>query len=449
MKDFFIYLKKNKVFTIIISVLAVTVILETVLIGNLRDDYKNSLNSRYQKAFFDLSTALSNIDVSLSKALITNSPSHLSLISSEILKETQYARSCIGDLPVKDVDLNNFNKFLSQVGDYVLYLSLKASEKEFLTDEEKENLKKLSDYSDKLSRRVNEAENKFLSGEMNFDKIIMAKADNYNVNTKISDIEKEFENYPALIYDGPFSDHISSNSAKMLLKDAEITKETAMKRALSFLDIEGVTELEETEDASGDLETYGFYLNGYNDEKIFIDLTKKGGHIVSFSSFYEIKEDNISFDEAILKASNFLERKGFKDFFHSYYEKANGVITLTFFPKENNIIMYPDLVKVKVSADDGNIIGADFRNYIKNHHKRENLTPLIPEKEARSSLSKDLKISSSKLCIIPLYSGKEVLCYEFSGSFNNKNYLCYVNATNKTIEKMFIVLKDKNRLLTM
>ncbi|UKI38123.1 MAG: germination protein YpeB [Clostridiales bacterium] len=46
--------------------------------------------------------------------------------------------------------------------------------------------------------------------------------------------KKEFEEYPSLIYDGPFSDHINKISAKMLAKTNKITEQHAMEIAKEF-----------------------------------------------------------------------------------------------------------------------------------------------------------------------------------------------------------------------
>jgi len=162
-----------------------------------------------------------------------------------------------------------------------------------------------------------------------------------------------------------------------------------------------------------------------------------------------VYEDNIPFASAVEKAEEFLKSKGFNSFKRSFYEKSNGIITINFFPEYENVTLYSDLIKIKVAADDCSIIGFDQKNYLENHTRRYNLIPSLTQEQAKQSLNSELDIKSSKLCLIPLYSGKEVLCYEYSGSFNNKDYLCYVNANNGHIEKIYLILKDKNRILAV
>lgn len=449
MKELFFYFKKNKGLTLTAILLALSLFLQTGYVKRLKNEVANITNAKYQKAFFDLSTALSNIDTSLGKALVTNDSSHLNLIANEICREASYARACLGDLPKKDINLKNSQKFLSQVSDYILMLSLKTAAGENPGVTERKNLKSLSSYADKLSSSVLEMENKFLTGELDFNTIVTASADDEAANGHFKNLEAQFENYPSLIYDGPFSDHISTLNAKALENEPETDKETARKKALSFLDFIEISNIYDASDAIGRLETYGFFTETKNGSHIFADVTKKGGHIISYINSREITEDNLSLESAVKKADEFLKSKGFENFKESFYEKADGIITITFFPAQENVTLYSDLIKIKIAADDGSVIGFDQKNYLENHTLRYNLSPLITEAQAKESLDTELIINSSKLCLIPLYSGKEVLCYEFSGSFDKKNYLCYVNANNGHIEKIYLILKDNNRILAV
>jgi len=449
MKELFFYFKKNKALSITSLLLALALFVQTGYVKRLQNDITNITDAKYQKAFFDLSTALSNIDTSLGKALITDEGSHLNLIANEIGREASYARACLGDLPKKDVNLKNSQKFLSQVSDYILMLSSKTSKGEKLGVTERKNLKNLSAYADKLSSSVLEMENQFLTGELDFNSIVSASADDEAANGHLKNLEAQFENYPSLIYDGPFSDHISTLNAKALENEPEIDKNTARKKAVDFLNFQGTIKLNDASDATGKIETYGFFAETKNNSRIFIDVTKKGGHIISYLNSKEVYEDNIPFASAVEKAEEFLKSKGFNSFKSSFYEKSNGIITINFFPEYENVTLYSDLIKIKVAADDCSIIGFDQKNYLENHTRRYNLIPSLTQEQAKQSLNSELDIKSSKLCLIPLYSGKEVLCYEYSGSFNNKDYLCYVNANNGHIEKIYLILKDKNRILAV
>ncbi len=54
----------------------------------------------------------------------------------------------------------------------------------------------------------------------------------------------------------------------------------------------------------------------------------------------------------------------------NYYLRYDGTVLFNFVYKEQNITIYPDLVKVKVALDNGEIVGFDASTYYLNHHNR-------------------------------------------------------------------------------
>ena len=44
---------------------------------------------------------------------------------------------------------------------------------------------------------------------------------------------------------------------------------------------------------------------------------------------------------------------------------------------------------------------------------------------------------------------EEVLCYELSGAFDDRNYLIYVNAKTGEDEKILLLIESENGILTV
>ena len=116
---------------------------------------------------------------------------------------------------------------------------------------------------------------------------------------------------------------------------------------------------------------------------------------------------------------------------------------------QDDIMLYPDLIKVKVALDNGEVCSVESQGYIFNHRKRENITPSITEDEARNVVSNRVKIMESSLAIIPTESQNEVLCYEFKGKVNDKEFLVYINADTGKEEDILVILDTPNGNLTM
>ena len=144
-----------------------------------------------------------------------------------------------------------------------------------------------------------------------------------------------------------------------------------------------------------------------------------------------------------------MSERGYPDMVSSYYEKTDGVATINFAYSQDGIVCYSDLVKVRVALDTGAITGLEAKGYLMNHTERTDTYAALSAEEARAYVSTRLDVSSSGLAIIPKDSMQEVLCYEFHGSFMDKNFLVYVNAANGREEKIFLLIESEDGILTV
>ena len=96
--------------------------------------------NQYNRAFHELVGYVDDIDTLLSKTQLTKSPAQLAKLSSDIFRQSAEAKSCLGQLPTSEVQLDNTSKFLSQVGDYTYVLSQSMINGEEISQEEYDNL---------------------------------------------------------------------------------------------------------------------------------------------------------------------------------------------------------------------------------------------------------------------------------------------------------------------
>ena len=111
--------------------------------------------------------------------------------------------------------------------------------------------------------------------------------------------------------------------------------------------------------------------------------------------------------------------------------------------------MYPDLIKVKVALDDGEILGVETRGYLNNHQERNVSNVKITVDEAKKNLNKEIQIESEGLAVIPTEWQSEILCYEFKGKIDDQEFLVYINAENGREEDILIIKDTPNGTLTM
>ena len=111
--------------------------------------------------------------------------------------------------------------------------------------------------------------------------------------------------------------------------------------------------------------------------------------------------------------------------------------------------MYPDLIKVKVALDNGEILGFESTGYLNNHTERKISKNIISKDEAKKTLNKNLNIKSEQLAIIPTEYKTEILCYEFKGTVEDREFLVYINAETGVEEDILVIYNTPNGTLTM
>ena len=134
----------------------------------------------------------------------------------------------------------------------------------------------------------------------------------------------------------------------------------------------------------------------------------------------------------------------------TYFLKQEGIVTINYAYMQDNVIMYPDLIKVKVALDNGEILGIETTGYLNNHVENRDISNIkISEEEAKKDLNIDLEIISSGLAVIPTEWKSEILCYEFKGKVDDREFLVYINTENGREEDILIITNTPNGTLAM
>ena len=417
---------------------------------------KNSVTNNYTRAFHELVDYVDDIDTLLQKSMLISSPAQMSTISGELFRHASAAKACLGQLPISNVQLENTEKFLSQVGDYTYVLSQSVIYDNAVTDEEYENLTALGDYARSLNENLAGMQQDIYEGTIQFDTISQESSQHLNVASAAGDsvqtgfekVEKEFQEYPSLIYDGPFSEHMETTKPLMLENEQEISPEQAKILAKEFLGERGNGLIYTDESTNTAMDFYTFRASD-DSREITISLTKKGGHILYFLDSRTAGNENLGFGEAMQKAKTFLNAHGYAAMQESYYEKANGIATINFAYTQSNIICYSDLIKVKVALDNGEIVGFESHGYLMNHKHRTLPTPTLTAQQAKERVNRHLSIDTVQLTLIPKDSNREVLCFECKGNYNGHNFLIYINAENGREEQILMLIESEDGILTI
>lgn len=401
----------------------------------------------YNYSFMELVNNVNNIENYLAKTMISKDSKHSSDTLTKIWADSNLAVSYMKNIPFNSNGSDKSIKFLNQVSDYCYTLSRKTLRGNELSDEDFNNLKKLYDYASNLKNILNQISfdlnNETISWEdLKNDKKLNDVEENTNV---FSSIDGNFDNYEGLIYDGAYSNYVSKEEKKGLTGD-NISEDEAKNRIKKIFGDDSKVVVDGKQ--NGDIESYNIIVEK-NSSKFDVQMSVKGGWIVEIVKNREVGEEKIKDEEAIQKGKEYLEKLGYKLMKETYFLKESNIVTINYAYEENGILMYPDLVKVKVALDNGEILGMEALGYLNSHTTRNLSTNIISSEEAKEKLSNKIEIENERLAVIPLDDKTEKYCYEFKGKVENKEFLVYINAETGDEEEILILLETPGGTLTI
>ena len=443
--------------------LSVIVVLGAIIIGlgafvyKKEMDYRQASENSYNMAFFELVDYVQNVETYLAKSLISTTPEHGAETLTHIWREADLAGSYLAQLPIENQELANTAKFLNQVSDYSYTLSRKNIYNEPLTQEDLDNLTNLHNYSVELKNTLVQLSADMNDGRISWGeltkkgRVAFAQQVSNISQDSFSGLEENFHEYAGLIYDGAFSEHLTSPERKGLTGD-DIDEEKAREIATTFFGQDRIEEISSNGlSENGNIPSYDFYIKIKNekDHTASISISRKGGHVVFLNQNRDIEAEAISNEQADEIAKKFLNEKGFPNMKETYYLKQQGILTINYAYEQNGVTMYPDLIKVKVALDNEEILGVETTGYLNSHEERTLPKLKITKEEAAKTINKNLEINATSLAIIPTEFKTELLCWEFKGKVDDTEFLVYINAETGREEDILVIQNTPEGTLTM
>ncbi len=449
------FLNKNKIIKIIATLLLIATIVLATMLYQKNKEYEIASVNEYSMSFYELVDYVDNVKTYLAKSLISTTPEHGADTLTHIWREANLAQSYLSRLPLESQELENTEKFLNQVSDYSYTLSRKNINNQSLTDDDLKNLKQLYDYSVELQNTLSQLSEDLNSGRISWgdlttnENVAFAQQVSNISKDSFSNLEENFHEYSGLIYDGAFSEHMTSGNKKGLTGD-EIDEDSAKKIVEDFIGKDKIKQLSNLGlSENTDISAYDFSIKTNEDNNINISVSKKGGHVISMNYNREVVTEVISQEDANEIGKKFLSEKGFPNMKETYYLKQSGIVTINYAYEQDGVVMYPDLIKVKIALDNGEILGVETTGYLNCHEQRDISKVKITKDDAKKVLNKNLQIMSEGLAVIPTQWKTEVLCYEFKGKVDETEFLVYINAETGKEEDILIIVNTPNGTLTM
>ena len=404
--------------------------------------YERYTGSQYERVFSQLLNSVNQLDTSLEKAQFLPAGALRQTMAADIWKESQLASAALSSLPLGDRRLDQVESYLSQMGDYAYYLMRNtAYGKE--TPDEWETLFALRGNAEDILTELDTLKQQLDTGSISLNANLHVSQSDNAFQTQLHQVNDEFPEYPSLIYDGPYSDHVSQRSAKALEGLPMLTQEQAREKAANLLNLQP-QQLQTDYESDGQIPCYGFMH-----DTVAVAITKQGGFLLSYSDGRAIGEATLSTQQAVEKAHAYLKSLDLPEMRASYHTVFENILTINFNSFEHGILAYPDLIKVGVALDDGSVVRLDASGFVMNHHPRDVVRPAIDAAEARKNVLETLDIQQEMLCYIPTTGYHEVLCWEFSCvSADSRQVLQYINCDTGQTENLLLLIENQNGTMT-
>lgn len=417
------------------------------------------LNNRYQYEFEDLISSVENVQIALGKCLVSGSMRGNIIHLTEVARYAETGQSRLSNLPLPQNLRNRSATFLAQVSDFATVLAHKNASGELLSESERNTLAKLHTEAGVLASKLHEIANENSQG-IRWARLQDTADDEFEkasqeIGGKFVSIDKQMMEYPTLIYDGPFSDSVIGRTPKSL-DGPEVSRDEARDRATACLRGAGIefSNLKDSGTTNGKIKAYSFEAvrdrESERDNPVVIEVSVREGIITWFTDTRPVKEAKLKRDEAIQRAEAFLERIGYEDMEATYSSIELNVATIPFVAVKDDVRIYPDMVKVRVALDNGEILGFDAVGYIMNHEDDRVIhKPKLTEEEARERVNTEFDVRSSRLAVIPSFADEDTLCWEFMGKYGPDDYIVYINALTGQEERILKVIDLPSGQFTM
>ena len=408
--------------------------------------YKTELENSYQSNFYSLVDSVNNLETKISKTLNSSTSDFQRKTLLEASKNASEAEIAVASLPFSQNDIQETVRMVNQISGYTSTLAEKLAEGESLTDDDKDTLENIEQSILSLKRQLNEFASKMNSGYSIVDESMNIDTETNSFSSGLASLKDNDVEYPTMIYDGPFSDSVTNTTVKGLSGDMVTKSEAKTNLEKYFKSSSGARFVSET---NGKFKTFNFNVKNSSDETLFVQVTKAGGYILTISGAGSDDEATIDIESAKKIATDFASLNGIENPEVVWSDSIGNDVYLNIAPVSENIVLYPDLVKVKINLAKGDIVGYDATSYFTNHVERQLNKGSLSLDDAKAKVPTKFVVQNARYVLSPLDYNREVVCVEVEAKDQGNTYYFYYNVENGKLENVLKIIETENGNLLM
>lgn len=324
------------------------------------------LNGQYAKKMTDASEKLKELDVAVQKTLLFNESDGFDRARDDIWRLSADVKSSVGSLPVDRGFSNSWMNYLGRLGNYAKEADRLENKEEYhkVMTEASVNLREMADEWQVATRNL-------VSGQLTVEGW-RNQLDSIDANHDWEGMRDTVKQYTESDFPLTASESDALKKKELqTLTDEEVTKEEAIER-FKILFPEVSQSALVVENSRPDAPYPFYHIRFAEGQSVgYIDITEKGGHVLSLLSERPFGKEVQSYPFIEKKAKKFLQDAGYTD---AVLEEARENDTSWHFvfvrqESEYDALVFSDAIHLKVAKDTGGIVGLDAMEYI----QKENL----------------------------------------------------------------------------
>jgi len=443
--------KKQLIIYSFLSVALIVAVFLAISYGTQAKASSQALEDTYTQRVLETQEYLQSICIKLEKIPVsTDRRSQCDLLTG-ISRQADCVVTSLSALPLSHVAMSDTMKFCNQLSEYTLGLALSMAGGAELTDTDLEQLASMKTQCSLLLGQFVTARNTMLE-----ESLRLATLQNvfyHDAELTARPLEQVAEkdrgmDYPAMIYDGAFSD-ARYNGTPKALGDTMINEQQAVEIAVRYIGADRVKESKQGAPVEGNIPCYGVVLTLHDGTELFAEVTRQGGKLLWIVPEHADFSPGMTLEECEEAALKFLREHGYGSMDANHYQVYDGLAVINFVAMQDEVLLYPDLVKLQIRMDTGEVVGLESHNYLMNHTTRENLLPALTPEEALAKVNESLVVDGApRLCVIP-FKDNEELCFEIAGEYEGRQYLIYIDAVSGEERQLLMVVQNTDGVLSV
>ncbi len=392
---------------------------------------KAAMLSANKGTMYELTGIMEHVDDDLDRVRISASPAQQSRILTDLLVQARLAEADMEKMPISMEQSANVTTFVNRVGmecERMLHKLRKGGE---LDEQDKQTIENLYMVNhsirtelDKLMAEMTDKDwTNFMKKGEGMMSDVMNKLEKMTLEENRAAFDKNHENKQAGMSRDMAPPPEKEEKSGIDCKKAE----SLCERYFKEYNIEGFQCVGETNS-----KTFAAYnVQGYdkNGSLLFAEISKSDGALISFDYYEECTSETFDIKNAETIAENFLEMLGYDDMEVVKFRNSGTTTDFTFVYEDDDVIYYPDEIRVKVCRTRGLVSGMDAGKYLKNHKDREEPTIKVTLEKAQEGLYDGLTVEASRLAVVRAKGGERP-AYEFFCSYKDEQYFVYVDANS-------------------